>query len=125
AVGTRSIPAIGIDPRGGVEPTIAKGRAPTADGEIAFGSRTMHNLGVGLGDKVVVRYGRRSRSLTVVGRAVFPSFGTYQGSDKTEVGTGALLTHDDLNHLAPSFEKTFHLVRLDPRVNRAIALGRL
>src|SRR5207302_9160976 len=104
---------------GGVEPTIAKGRAPTADGEIALGARTMHDLGVSIGDHVPVVYGHRTRSLTVVGRAVFPSFGTYQGSDKTEIGTGAPLTHHDLQTLAPSFEKTFQLVRFDPGVNHA------
>jgi hypothetical protein len=125
AVGNRSIPAIGVDPAGGVHPTISKGRAPTADGEIALGIRTMDDLGVGVGDHVKVTYGRRSQSMTVVGRAVFPSFGTYEGSDKTELGTGAMLTRHDLRRLAPSFEKTFHLVRFTGGTNRAAALRRI
>src|SRR5207248_1575294 len=103
----------------------SKGRAPTADGELALGSRTMQDVGVHVGDHVRITYGDRRQSLTVVGRAVFPSFGTYQGSDKTEVGTGALLTHHDLQRLAPSFEKTFHLVRLAPGANRAAAVRRM
>jgi hypothetical protein len=105
-----SVPAVGYEPgRGDVGPTIVSGRTPRA-GEIALGRRTLGRLGVAAGDAVTARLGNRTRTLRVVGRAVLPGFGTYQGSDKTELGAGAVVALDDLKALAPDFGHYLYLV---------------
>jgi len=57
---------------GSIQPTIAAGRAPSDDGEVALGRDTMNALRKHVGDSV--RIGRRNSGQTfrIVGRAVFP-----------------------------------------------------
>lgn len=94
------IPAVGIEPgRGDVGLQIIDGRSPADDDEVALGGRTMELLDVGIGDEV--RAG--SRSLEVVGQAVFPGAGTYPGADRTELGKGALLTRSAIEDVGEGF----------------------
>jgi hypothetical protein len=102
-----SVPTIGVNTRrGAVVPTLVDGRIPTRDREIAFGERTLRQLGLGLGDTVTARAndGRTSR-LRVVGRVVLPGIGTYPGSDKTSLGEGAVVTQAALRRLGPNFHR--------------------
>jgi ABC-type lipoprotein release transport system permease subunit len=119
-----SIPAVGFDEvAGDVPPTLVSGRVPT-DGEIALGGRTLDRLGVAEGDTVTATFGDTEERLRVVGRVVLPAFGTYSGSDKTELGAGAVLTQSDLRRLAPKFANLNFLVRLRPGSDQQAALAR-
>jgi hypothetical protein len=87
--GTR-IPGVGIDPvHGDVYPTLIRGRSPAAPDEIVLGATTARDLHSGLGRTVIVRLpSGESRTMHVVGEAVFPTFG--QGSfTPTSLGDGA------------------------------------
>ncbi len=96
------LPAIGTETGGdGPSLTIVAGHAPQAPDEIALGRRTMTSLGVGLGDTVTA--GDDGVPLRVVGQAVFPGLGTYNGADRTELGKGALLDKDTLARLGEGF----------------------
>ena len=50
----KSIAAIGLDDGSGGYLTLLAGRAPRGGGEIALGARTMHDLGLRLGQSVQV-----------------------------------------------------------------------
>jgi hypothetical protein len=76
----------GDDP---IAPTIAEGRAPTGAREIALGAATLSRFGVGVGDTVAIA--GFDGSFDVVGRAVLPGVGLYQGADRTSIGDGALV----------------------------------
>jgi hypothetical protein len=97
--------------KGHLGPTLAAGRLPRDDGEIALGGRTMRSLGVGVGDVVAAAGGQRLR---VVGRIVLPSLANYSGSDKTAVGEGAVVTPSALRALGPSFSPVGLAVRTAP-----------
>lgn len=102
--------ATGLAPA--VEPTIGAGRAPSVVGEIALGSTTMRELGVSIGDTVSVASAQFTGDATVVGRAVLPGIGLYQGSDRTSIGVGALVPID---MLAPPGNGTRELVVVELR----------
>jgi ABC-type lipoprotein release transport system permease subunit len=108
----RPVPTIGLEVvRGDVGLTIAEGQAPSAGDEVALGTRTLRQLGAEIGDRVeVTAADGTTRDLTIVGRAVFPGFGTYSGADNTELGTGALVTRATLKELGPAFDKPFIVV---------------
>lgn len=96
------VPSIGIDQRRStVDLPVPRGRAPRADDEVALGGRTLAALDVGIGDTVAV--GPDGESFTVVGQAVFPGIGTYSGSDRTGLGTGALFTIAGLRNTGEGF----------------------
>ncbi len=117
-----TVTALGVkNRRGVVGPTLISGRAPRANGEIALGSKTMARIGVEVGDTVRTRpdSGGPTRPLRVVGKVVLPGLGTYQGSDKTALGEGAVLTRSELRQLGPDFGPGAYLVRLAPTANRA------
>jgi ABC-type lipoprotein release transport system permease subunit len=115
----RSTPALGVETgKGTVGPSIVSGRIPRRNDEIALGSRTLDELGLGIGDVVRARLQSGSTMpLRVVGRVVLPGFGTYSGSDKTTLGEGAVLTQTALSHLGPNFNRHPFLVDLRPGAN--------
>jgi ABC-type lipoprotein release transport system permease subunit len=96
-----------------VTPTIAEGRAPTTAGEIALGLTTMRQLDVGVGDTVDVTIDGAASTAEVVGRAVLPGVGLYQGSDRTSIGVGAVIAPEALG-LRTEATKGFVLVGLKP-----------
>jgi hypothetical protein len=81
---------------GAVEPTIGEGRAPIGADQIALGGTTMRQLGITVGDRVRVRSSGFDGEATVVGRAVLPGVGLYQGADRTSIGDGALVPTEAL-----------------------------
>lgn len=105
----RTMPAVGLSAlRGESLVTVAEGSVPAAGDEVALGARSMARLGVAIGDTVAVtdRTGR-VHDLRVVGQAVLPGLGTYHGADRTELGTGALLTREALVRLGAGFAFPF------------------
>jgi hypothetical protein len=120
-----NVPAVGYEAgRGDIGPTIVSGRLP-GDGEIALGRRSLIQLGVTQGDTVTAKLGDRSRRLRVVGRSVLPGFGTYEGSDKTELGAGAVVSLTDLLRVAPDFGHYLYLVDSSEGVARSEARSRV
>ncbi len=75
-----------------IEPTIAAGHAPATAGEIALGLTTMRQLKVALGDTVDLVVDGTASTAEVVGRAVLPGVGLYEGSDRTSIGVGAIVS---------------------------------
>lgn len=96
-----------------VEPTIAEGRAPSAKGEIALGSTTMRELGTHVGDTVEMVVDGSTSSAEVVGRAVLPGVGLYEGADRTSIGVGALVAPEALGPRTLA-TKGFVVVKLVP-----------
>lgn len=105
----RTMPAVGLSAlRGEPLVTVAQGSVPAAGDEVALGARSMGRLGVAIGDTVTLtdRTGG-VHDLRVVGQAVLPGLGTYHGADRTELGTGALLTREALVRLGAGFAFPF------------------
>jgi hypothetical protein len=83
----RAVTAIGIG--GPVRPPIVEGRAPRRDDEVVLGTRTLEVAHRDIGDRVELVLSDQKRTMTVVGRAVFPALG--RGSfPQTGVGEGIL-----------------------------------
>lgn len=110
------VPTVGVSPRAdAITPTIVEGRPPRTADEIVLGGRTMERLDAPIGDTVTVTaHSGTSEDLEVVGRAVFPGVGTYSGSERTELGTGAMTTIDTLAALGPAVDKGAVVIRLRP-----------
>ena len=107
-----------------ITPTIASGRAPTAAGEIALGLTTMRQLGVGIGDNVNVDIDGTPGTAKVVGRAVLPGLGLYQGSDRTSIGVGALVAPEALGPRTGA-TKGFVVIGLTPGADQAAFESRM
>jgi hypothetical protein len=85
------VPAMGVLQHPGerqVEPPTTSGHPLSGPNQIEFGSTTMRQLGLHLGDKLVV--GDDTRPLTVVGTATLPSFGVAL-TDHVSLGHGAMM----------------------------------
>ncbi len=95
-----------------IPPTIAMGRAPVVAGEVALATRTMDRLGVGIGDQVSLASSGFDGLALVVGRVVLPSMGLYEGSDRTSIGDGALVSLDALTSFGQSTDKLVFAVDL-------------
>ena len=96
------VAALALSPiLGGGFEQIVDGRAPSRVREIALGAKTMHVLGVSIGDRLVVGGGESPRRMLVVGRAVMPAALGYPGMALSD---GALLTGLGLEDLG--FEET-------------------
>jgi hypothetical protein len=109
---TGSVPAFGIDPRrDDVTPSVADGRLPRRDDEIALGARTLSDLDASIGSIVPVRANDgTTRRLTIVGQVVLPGLGTYPGSDKTALGEGVVVTERAIPELGPDFKRRDYVV---------------
>jgi ABC-type antimicrobial peptide transport system permease subunit len=93
-IGGHEFPVIGLaQGKGPISwPVITDGRAPQAPDEMALGAKTMATVHAKVGDTVHVTSAAdgSSRTMHIVGRAVFPLFG--QGSfTPTGLGTGAAI----------------------------------
>lgn len=90
--GTPVLSVIGFERSSTVDFPLVDGRLPTSAEEVALGSLTARDLGVGVGDTVDVDgEGIGPRTLTVTGRVVLPPLGPYQ-ADRAAPGTGMLVT---------------------------------
>lgn len=110
------IPSVGVSGTAdAVVPTIVDGRAPRDGDEIALGAKTLSRFHTAIGQDVTVTTPEGDdHDLRVVGRAVFPGLGTYSGSERTELGTGAMVTIGALHRLGPDINKGNIMVRLKP-----------
>lgn len=70
---------------------VVEGELPSANDEIALGSKTAERLGLAVGDTTTVEAYDGERRATVRGLVVLPSIGPFQ-ADRTSPGTGALLS---------------------------------
>lgn len=80
--------------KGDADPTLLEGRLPAAPDEVALGTRTMRDAGVGIGDTVVME-GPERVELRVVGQLAFPII-----DDRSALDRGAALTPAGLEPLA-------------------------
>jgi hypothetical protein len=86
------VPAVGlVDLRGSVFPTLAAGRAPAGMDEIVLGAATLGRIHRSVGDSVTVQGQTTTRTMRVVGRAVFPVLGIGDFAP-TSLGEGAAVT---------------------------------
>lgn len=110
------IPSVGVSSAAdAVVPTIVDGHAPRGGDEIALGAKTMSRLDTAIGQDVTVTTPEGDDyDLRVVGRAAFPGLGTYSGSERTELGTGAMVTIGTLRRLGPDINNGNVMVRLVP-----------
>ena len=87
--------------KGGLGPTVLRGRSPASPGEIGLGAEVARHLGVGVGDTVeVAGVSGASRPLTVVGLVVTPD----------SAGAGAAMTFETYQALNPSATQNIALV---------------
>jgi FtsX-like permease family len=112
--------------KGSVTPSLADGRLPSGADEIALGSDTMREAGVGIGDEVRVRGGgvegpRVDTRMTVVGRTVMWTFFT-----QTRPGEAAAVTLDWLLSIQPhAVDSPAFFIRLAPGVDESRVFHRL
>ncbi len=98
-----TVPAIGLDQlRGNGFLTLLAGRAPAGPGEIALGQRTLHALGLHLGQQVKAGVDGTTSPMRIVGSAVFADFSVGGGS-ATGLGTGAAVSASALSQPNPPF----------------------
>jgi ABC-type lipoprotein release transport system permease subunit len=99
--------------KGGLVPTVLRGRSPAGSGEIGLGAEVARRLGVGLGDTVeVAGVSGSSRPLAVVGIVVTPD----------SAGAGAAMSFDAYHELNPS--ATQNLVLVDFRQGAPVGARR-
>lgn len=89
-----------------------EGRAPQSADEILLGTRTFREVKARIGDRMEVRMGDSSRSMTVVGRGVHPDV-----SDSGRFGEGVAMTYQGLKSLNPGAARNVFLVRFSPEVD--------
>jgi putative ABC transport system permease protein len=116
-IGGELVDALAVEPRKGrLEPVVVEGRAPAAPDEALLGTRTLRDLGAGIGDTVDVELSGRSASFTVVGRGVLAEF-----AGGARLGEGAAVSFDGLRRLLPDASADLALVRTsDDRAGLAL-----
>jgi hypothetical protein len=96
ALGTLAVdgnPIAGVAARVGFEdlaPPVTSGRLPVRDDEIAMGRQTLRDLGVSVGDEVLLSSDFGERPATVTGTVVLPAVGPFE-SHRATSGAGAYL----------------------------------
>ncbi len=114
-VGVRALDDI----KGHVPPTVIDGRAPRSPNEILLGTKTLHALGLQIGDSVTVRNAGHAVRLRIVGRGVLPA------GKSIKQGEGAEFAFKTLQRIEPGVEPDLSEIRLAPGVNRTAELARL
>lgn len=125
-VGGRAVAAVGIDDlRGHVFPTVLEGRAPAGPDEIVLGTNTLRQVHRAVGQTVEVQLPGGTRTMRIVGRAVFPSLGMGYFT-RTDLGEGAATTAAVLVPPdVPAGRYNFFLIRLAPGARRGPAMARV
>ena len=126
-----AVPAIGIDQlHGSGFLTLLTGHAPAGPRQIALGPRTLHALGLHVGQRIEVSAGDGSSMMRIVGSAVFAAFSVGGGSS-TDLGSGAAVSASVLSRPNPPVctgQATcynFFLVRYKPGTDLPAAASRL
>ncbi len=114
-VGVRALDDI----KGHVPPTVIDGRAPRSPSEILLGTKTLHALGLQIGDTVTVSNAGHTVRLRIVGRGVLPA------GKSIKQGEGAEFAFQTLQRIEPGVEPDLSEIRLAPGVNRRAELARL
>ncbi|MDX6332801.1 MAG: putative transport system permease protein [Streptosporangiaceae bacterium] len=126
-----AVPAIGIDQlhgRGFL--TMLTGQAPAGPHQIALGPRSLHTLGLHVGQRVMVSAHGRAAMMRVAGSAVFAAFSVGGGS-ATDLGTGAAVSASVLSQPNPPACVggvtcyNFFLLRYQPGTDLPAAANRL
>jgi len=121
--GERSI-ALAFDPlQGPVTPPVVEGRVPATADEVLVGTRTLRDVGAGIGDLVTVRVGERSSQVRVVGRGLLPSI--TDSFDVRGLGHGALFIGDGLRRLVPELPRNIFAVTYAAGFDGSGAFGAL
>lgn len=114
--------------KGSITFALLDGRAPTSPSEIALGRRTLHDLGLDVGDRVSLLSADRSGEveLAIVGMVSTPLV------DSSDPGRGAVLTGDALDAVRQSdgseqlllrYEKDLDVTALEADLAESINLG--
>jgi hypothetical protein len=120
-IGDEQVDLLATEPvKGGLGPVIGDGDRPVHDDEIALGRRTLDDLGVAIGDEVVIRFADRSASMQIVGQVVAPGVGAAGG-----LGRGAAMTLGGARRLAPRAAVNLVLVDVGQRADRSAVLQEL
>lgn len=120
SIGGQTVEALALDPvRGRVQPTLLAGRGPVAEDEVALGTETLERLGLAVGDMAPVDSDRQTRSLRIVGVAVFPELGV-----DGDLANGALLTRAGAETLRLDRSSGLALVRVAPGAEVGKVLAR-
>jgi hypothetical protein len=82
--------------------------------EVALGSTTMRSLDAPIGSKVDLQAPGHRGPAVVVGRAVLPAAGRYQGADHTALGEGAVIAPG-----ASGSASGMLFVRMEPGIDRS------
>ena len=125
------VPAIGLDQlHGSGFLTLLAGHAPAGPRQITLGPRTLHALGLHVGQQVTVGANGQTAMMRIVGSAVFASFSVGGGSS-TDLGTGAAVSASVLSQPNPpdcaaaATCYNFFLLRYRPGTDLPAAAGRL
>jgi hypothetical protein len=86
----RSVPVLGENPGGAVQPSTLAGHGFESSDEVVLGTETMQQLHKHVGQDVTVGSGREARTLVIAGTATMPTVGVGHGLHLS-MGTGALL----------------------------------
>jgi ABC-type lipoprotein release transport system permease subunit len=96
AIDRQEVPVLGVQRElGSVEPPTTAGHPIDGPGQIELGTSTLRQLGLRIGDKVLVGTGKTARKLTIAGTVTLPSFGL-ELADHVSLGRGAMLADSTL-----------------------------
>lgn len=116
--------AVGFDTvQGSILPPVVEGRAPRQPDEVLVGTRTLRDIGAGIGDVVRVRVGDRAERARVVGRGVLP--GLVDSLDVSGLGEGVLFTDQGLRRLVPDAPRNLFAVQLAEGMDASTAIEQL
>lgn len=119
-IGGRRMGAAAYDVvKGHVQPTVLRGRAPTASNEVLLGAKTFDALHAHIGARVLARRGDRAVTVRVVGSGILPE------DEWLGQGEGAAMTFATLRQLVPGAFRSRFLIRLAPGAEREAVLHRL
>ncbi len=122
-VGEVDLPVVAMVPGPGlppIDPVVVAGRVPHGPDEIAIGSTTMSELGVGIGDRIafnVFELPDQPLTALIVGQAL-----VYDGLDG-EPGSGGVVDAAWARSLLPGSASQMIAVRLDPASDRRVVLA--
>jgi putative ABC transport system permease protein len=114
----------GSDLRAGVDVAVVDGRLPQAPDEVALGTHTASERGVGVGDEVTLGGLVSPHRATVTGLAVLPPLGPFE-ADRADPGTGMVLPASALDPTVASSLYTFVGMDLAPGADAGAILADL